>query len=66
MRVFILLSLLFSPAYAEKYFMPCEYVREIAKVVIEDPYLSESKKETVLRNLVGRHGLSCISRDAND
>jgi hypothetical protein len=41
-------------------------VKEVAEVVMEDPYLSEKDKKTILRNLLGRHGMGCISRDAHD
>jgi len=46
--------------------MPCQHVKEVAEVVLEDPYLSERDKKIILRNLLGSHGMGCLSRDAND
>jgi len=46
--------------------MPCQHVKEVAEVVLEDPYLSEKNKKIILQNLLGRHGMGCLSRDAND
>jgi|TARA_Y100000385_G_scaffold195157_1_gene202049 hypothetical protein len=66
MKFLLPLLLLTSPAYSDEYFMPCQHVREVAEVVLEDPYLSERNKKIILRNLLGRHGMGCLSRDAND
>jgi hypothetical protein len=66
MKFLLPLLLLISPAYSDEYFMPCQHVREVAEVVLEDPYLSERNKKIILRNLLGRHGMGCLSRDAND
>jgi len=66
MKFLIPLLLLTTPVYAGEYVMPCQHVKEVAEVVMEDPYLSEKDKKTILRNLLGRHGMGCISRDAHD
>ena len=67
MRLLVLFLTLFgAPAYAS---LTCMQVREIAMVVMTDPYLSKESKRSVLRNLVGSHGMSCINPsewDAND
>ena len=60
MKFFLPLLLLASPVYSAEYVMPCEHVREVAEVVMEDPYLSHKHKKTVLRNLFGRHGMGCL------
>jgi hypothetical protein len=66
MKFLLPLLLLTSPTYAGEYFMPCQHVKEVAEVVLEDPYLSEKNKKIILQNLLGRHGMGCLSRDAND
>ena len=68
MKLLLLLSLLFPPTVsADDHYMSCDHVKEVAQVVLEAPGLSDKKKKQVLLNLIGRHGLECISsRDAND
>jgi hypothetical protein len=66
MNYILTLLLLSTPLYAREYTMPCQHVKEVAEVVLEDPYLSERDKKIILRNLLGSHGMGCLSRDAND
>jgi hypothetical protein len=66
MKLLLPLLLLASPIYAGEYVMPCQHVKEVAEVVLEDPYLSERDKKIILKNLLGRRGMGCLSRDAND
>ena len=65
--IVLLLSLFDTPTLASS--MSCHQVRDVAIVVMEDPYLSKEDKKQVLKNLVGYHGMTCINPsewDAND
>ena len=43
--------------------LTCQQVREIAEVVIEDPYLSDKQKNKVLSNLFGTHmRINCLKK----
>ena len=43
--------------------LTCQQVREVAEVVMEDPYLSDGQKNKVLSNLFGKHmRVSCFRK----